>query len=55
MRINILEAGLVTYLMAGRGFLPKDDNEPKPGIETESWSSVVLPMPPKSAPKDEPH
>jgi hypothetical protein len=55
MRINIFEAGLVTYLMAGRGLLPKGDEEPKAGPETESWNSVVLPARPKPVPKDEPH
>jgi hypothetical protein len=54
MRINILEAGLVTFMMAGRGFLPKDDPEPRPGPETESWNSVVLPALAKPAPKAEP-
>lgn len=52
MRINILEAGLATYLMAGKGFLPKDDEAPKRSADTESWNSVVLPPLPKPAPKD---
>lgn len=55
MRINILEAGLVTFMMAGRGLLPKDDPEPKAGPETESWNSVVLPALPKPARGDEQH
>jgi hypothetical protein len=55
MRINILQAGLVTYLMAGRGLLPKGDDEPKSGPDTESWNSVVLPDRFKPAPKNEPH
>ena len=59
MRINIFEAGLATYLMAGRGFLPKEDEPPKRSADTESWNSVVLPALPKTvanaARKDEHH
>jgi hypothetical protein len=55
MRINIFEAGLVTFLMAGKGFLPKDDPEPRRSPDMESWSSVVLPPIPKPARKDESH
>jgi hypothetical protein len=49
MRINIFEAGLVTYLMAGRGFLPKEDEQPPRSVDMESWNSRVLPAVPASA------
>ena len=55
MRINIFEAGLATLLMAGKGFLPQEDDTPKRGADTASWNSVVLPMPPKPAGKEDPH
>lgn len=53
MRINIFEAGLATFLMAGMGLLPKEDETPKRSADTESWNSVVLPaLTTKPAPKD---
>jgi hypothetical protein len=55
MRINILEAGIVTFLMAGKGFLPKEDPEPQRSPDMESWNSVVLPPIPKQPRKDEAH
>jgi hypothetical protein len=55
MRINILEAGIVTFLMAGKGFLPKEDPEPRRSPDMESWNSVVLPPLPKPPRKGEPH
>lgn len=41
MRINILEAGLVTFLMAGKGFLPKGDAEPVTGAEADRGPTLV--------------
>ena len=55
MRINIFEAGLATLLMAGKGFLPQEDDTPKRGEDTASWNSVVLPVLPKAARKDDAH
>lgn len=55
MRINIFEAGLATFLLAGRGFLPKADAEPKNGPEAGSPVSAVPPAPAKPAPRDEHH
>lgn len=55
MRINILEAGLATFLMAGRGFLPREEEAPKRSPEMESWNSPVPPVQQKSVPKDESH
>jgi hypothetical protein len=55
MRINILEAGIVTFLMAGKGFLPKEEPEPQRSADMESWNSVVLPPLPKVPRKDGAH
>ncbi len=55
MRINILEAGLVTYLMAGKGFLPKDDEEPRRNVESTVLPVTPKQVTPKQALKDEPH
>ncbi len=54
MRINIFEAGLVTYLMAGKGFLPQDELMPerrtgKDG-QNEVQCNTVPPVPPRKAP-----
>ena len=54
MRINILEAGLATFLMAGKGLLPRGDDAPHSGPDTERWNSVALPSAPAtSSPKIE--
>ncbi len=56
MRINIFEAGLVTYLMAGKGFLPQDDTAPRHGAGQKDQTSAKQPAPPAQKQQDEqPH
>jgi len=58
MRVNIFEAGLVTFLLAGSGHMPTDDDTPKAGPDTQSWASVTQPPivpPPVPARKLPPH
>ena len=55
MRINLYGAGLATFLMAGRGLLPKDEETPKYGTVAENAGGPGPPAPPKAAPKDNHH
>ncbi len=54
MRINIFEAGLVTYLMAGKGFLPQDEPAPRHGAGLKDQTSAKQPAPPAPKERGEP-
>lgn len=54
MRINIFEAGLVTYLMAGKGFLPQDEPAPRHGAGQKDQPSAKQPAPPARERQEEP-
>ncbi|WP_298286409.1 hypothetical protein [Acidocella sp.] len=43
MRIDLSHAGLMTMMMAGRGFLPADDTPPDRAPVEETWASYILP------------
>jgi hypothetical protein len=43
MRIDLSHVGLMTMMMAGRGFLPADETPPNRAPAEETWASYTLP------------